>query len=302
MIVSLETRRARPRESAILRRKPIDTAPSPVLIDAHAHLYDCFDRATYFDATVENFRTAGRELGIDAEEPQQPACLLLAEPAGVREFDSLLAMGELENGRWRFEACPDGLSLIAQRDRRAELILILGRQVRTLERLEVLSLCCDGELADGLATADALERAIGMGGLAVLPLGAGKWLGARGHIVDALLRGSLAGRFFLGDNAGRLAWGPTPRQFTEANEAGVWILPGSGVLPFRSQSTRVGRYGLVIRTSLDRASPAASIIAHLRTAAAQPQIFGRPDGPLTYLRLQSAMQVYNLVRSRRARG
>ena len=216
----------------------------------------------------------------------------------MREFNSLLALGELEDGRWRFDACPDGLSLVAKLDGRDELVFIRGRQARTRERLEVLSLCADGELPDGLPTGEALERAAGMGGLSVLPLGAGKWLGRRGRIVDDLLRGPLAGTFFLGDNAGRLALSPTPRQFTEANAAGVWVLPGSGALPFRSQATRVGRYGLVIRARLDRAAPAASIIESLRAAKAQPQIFGRPDGPLTYLRLQSAMQVYNLVRSR----
>jgi len=279
----------------------IDTAPAFLLIDAHAHLYECFDPATYFDATVENFRNARRELGIDSE-PHQPACLLLAEPAGVREFDALLARGELADGRWRFEACPDGLSLVARLDGRDELIFVRGLQAKTRERLEVLSLCCDGELADGLSTAVALERAVGMGGLAVLPLGAGKWLGARGRIVDGLLRGPLAGTFFLGDNAGRLAWGPPPRQFEEANRAGTWVLPGSGVLPFQSQGKRVGRYGLAIRARLDRTSPAASIMEHLESATEQPRIFGRPDGPLTYLRLQSAMQVYNLKRSRRARG
>jgi hypothetical protein len=280
----------------------IDTAPAFLLIDAHAHLYECFDPATYFDATVENFRRARRELAIDAEESHPPAFLLLAEPAGVRAFDMLLARGEVADGRWRFEACPDGLSLVARRDGRDELIFVRGRQAKTRERLEVLSLCCDDEPVDGLPTAVALEHAVAMGGLAVLPLGAGKWLGARGRIVDGLLRGPLAGTFFLGDNAGRLAWGPPPRQFGEANRAGTWVLPGSGVLPFRSQGKRVGRYGLAIRARLDRNSPAASIIEYLRSATEQPRTFGRPDGPLTYLRLQSAMQVYNVMRARRGRG
>lgn len=274
------------------------TWPSPVLIDAHTHLYDCYPRSTYFDSTLANIRRAKARLGLYTGcDPalHTPACLLLAEPVGMHAFESVRDQGTIDGGRWRFNPCADGLSLIAQHDGLDELVLIAGRQIKTHEHLEVLSLCCDRDIPDGLTTVQTLELAMEAGGLTVLPLGAGKWLGSRGRIVDDLLRGPLGEKLCLGDNAGRLAVGPTPRQFTEANKRGIWVLPGSGALPFRSQATRGGRYGLVLPATIDRATPAADIVREVRSLTQQPTIYGRPDGLWGYLRLQTAMQVYNLI-------
>jgi hypothetical protein len=273
--------------------------PAPMLIDAHAHLYDCYDRATYFDSTLANVRRAWHRRGV-LERPDAtthtPACLLLAEPANIHAFRSLLKQGGLTGGRWRFAPCSDGLSLIARLDGRDELILIEGRQIKTRENLEVLSLCCRDEVPDGQATVQVIERVIEFGGLPVLPLGVGKWLGSRGRIIDELLNGPLSDKLCLGDNAGRLAMGPTPRHFVEARRRGVWVLPGSGALPFRSQAKRVGRYGLVLNSAVDRAAPATAIKRLIHAGGDPPNTFGRPDGLVDFLKLQLTMQVYNRLR------
>jgi hypothetical protein len=277
-------------------REAAATRPAPVLVDAHAHLYDCYDRAAYFDATLANIRSARQQLGIPnaADDAMHtPACLLLAEPARIHAIQSLLDQGELDGGRWRFIPCGDGLSLTAQLEGRDELILIEGRQIKTREHLEVLSLCCDAPIPDGRSTAWALGRAIESGGLPVLPFGVGKWHGTRGQIIHDFLHGPLRGKFCLGDNAGRLASGRTPPQFIEAARLGVWVLPGSGTLPFSSQATRIGRFGLVLNGSVDRAAPAASIKRMILAGGEQPAIFGRPNGLVNFLKTQVVMQVVN---------
>lgn len=274
--------------------------PRPMLIDAHAHLYDCFDRVTYFDATRDNTRRAKEQLGLyngeDADK-HTPACLMLAEPEGTHMFDALQQQGELDGGRWRFAPCDDGLSMTAQCEGRDELVVIEGRQIQTTERLEVLSLGCDKQIPDGrYSTEDVLERVMEHDGLAVLPLGVGKWWWSRGRVVDRVLNGPLGEKICLGDNAGRLAMGPTPKQFIEAQKRGVWILPGSGALPFKSQATRVGRYGFVLEESVDRTDPAASVKRAILGDGQQPTIYGRPDGPANFLKLQVGMQVRNFLK------
>jgi len=59
---------------------------------------------------------------------------------------------------------------------------------------------------------------------------------------------------------------------------GVWVLPGSDPLPFRSQETRAGRYGFVLPERLDLNRPAAQIRRFLLECSEQPAIFGRREG------------------------
>lgn len=276
--------------------------PSPMLIDAHTHLYDCFDRVTYFDATLANIMRAKEQLGLyNGTDPDRhtPACLMLAEPAGMYAFGSVLQQGELDGGRWRFIPCGDGVSLIARCDGRDELVLIEGRQIQTSERLEVLSLGSDKEIPDRrYKTEDVLERVIDQGGLPVLPLGVGKWWWSRGRVIDRVLQSPLIEKLCLGDNAGRLAMGPTPRHFIEAHKRGVWVLPGSGALPFKSQTTRVGRYGLALEHRIDRAEPASSIMRAILAGGQQPEIYGHPDGIGNFLKLQISIQISNFHKTR----
>jgi len=276
---------------------PGNTWPGPMLIDTHAHLYNCYDHQVYFDATLANFNQARTRLGLPrGEEASTPGCLLLAEPGEINMFQSLLAQRELEGGRWRFIQCADGLSVIAQHHGRDALLFIKGRQIRTRERLEILSLCCDADIPEDITTIDALNRAIDHDSLPVLPIGAGKWLGSRGRFVDEIMASPLGEKIWLGDNAGRLAAAPTPRQFIQARQQGRWVLPGSGTVAFRSQTPRIGRYGICLDIEVDRDSPAASIKQGVRAGGEHPVVFGRPDGLINYVRCQTLMQIYGYLR------
>lgn len=266
-----------------------------VLVDAHVHLYDCFDRVAFFDSALKNFRHAAQTLGLPADTH---GCLLLTETARDHAFESLIAQHELGGGRWRFHPASEGRSLVAALDGQDVLTVIAGRQVVTREGLEVLALCCNEEFTDGRAVEHTVEQVIEAGGLAVLPYGVGKWSGVRGLIIDKLLKGALGSRLMLGDNAGRLAVSGEPKQFALAREHGVWVLPGTDPLPFPSQANGVGRYGLVLTGGLDPAMPAASAKQWIETASHQPRIFGRTDGPGRFLLLQSAMQLRKRLRKR----
>jgi len=259
-----------------------------VLVDAHVHLYDCFDRAAFFDGASNNFRSAASSLGLPGDTH---GVLLFTEMSGVHAFESLIAQHELNGGRWRFHPASEGRTLVAALEGKDVLTIVAGRQVVTREGLEVLSLCCSEQFTDGQAIEHTIEKIIEAGGLPVLSYGVGKWSGSRGKIIDRLIRGALGSRLMLGDNAGRLWMGGEPKQFAEARQRGMWVLPGTDPLPFADQASRVGRYGMMLCGEIDRDRPAASIQHLIRSAEAQPRVYGTTDGPLSFLKLQIAMQV-----------
>jgi hypothetical protein len=277
------------------------TSPSspPVLIDAHVHLYDCFDRKTFFNAASKNFQLAAQSLGLPRNTP---ACLMLAETSKNHAFKSLIEQretnNETDNEPWQFNATHDHQSLTASHQDRNPLTIIAGRQIITREGLEVLALCCNETFTDGLAIEDTLSKVIDADALPVLPYGIGKWTGKRGDIINKLLTSPLADKLFLGDNAGRLAIAGEPKQLTQARKQKIWTLPGTDTLPFPSQASGVGRFGLVLDCNIDPTQPAASIKARLSTLTTQPKTFGQASGPLSFLSLQFAMQLRKRLRKK----
>lgn len=282
--------------SQVPNNQPGQGASSPpMLIDAHVHLYDCFDRTMFFDAAVKNFRHAAQSLGLPEDTP---GCLMLAETTRDHAFESLVAQRELDGGRWRFSPTDEGRSLIAALDGEDVLTVIAGRQVMTREGLEVLALCCNEIFTDGLAVEQTIAKVIEADGLAVLPYGVGKWTGARGKVMDGLLNGPLANKLMLGDNAGRLAMTGEPKQFAEARKQGIWVLPGTDPLPFPGQASRVGRFGMVLDGGIDKAKPTASIKTRLEASETQPATYGRAERFFTFLGLQVGMQFRKRSRRR----
>lgn len=270
---------------------PVSPAPasSAVLIDAHVHLYDCYDLATFFDAARQNFADAANELDLPGDTP---GVLMLTETSNDNAFQSLIDRGETNNGRWRFSPHDDGLSITASKDGRDELTVIAGKQVVTAEGLEVLALGTNHAFTEGLELRHTIQKVDQHQGLPVLPFGVGKWSGRRGQIVSNLIQDeSFPVRFMLGDNAGRLALAGKPKTFEQASQKNIWTLPGTDPLPFADQAGRVGRFGLVLGQGFDPTGPGASIIETLKNLQAQPKTFGRTSGPLPFMRLQFAMQL-----------
>ncbi len=276
--------------------EPNQTPPAPsILIDAHVHLYDCFDRVTFFDTARANFQRSARDLGLPDDTP---GCLMLTETAHDHAFEALIAQHELDNGRWRFHPASEGRSLIAALDGQDVMTVIAGRQIVTHEGLEVLALCCNEQFNDDRPIEHTIEKVIEADGLPVLPYGVGKWSGARGVIISKLIDSPLGSRLCLGDNAGRLALGGEPGHFEKGREHGIWVLPGTDPLPFASQESRVGSYGLILDTAINRDKPATSLLTHLQSLDAQPRTYGKTDGLVSFLAKQVRMQARKRFGSR----
>lgn len=253
----------------------------PLLVDAHVHLHACFDRDTFLDAALANFRRGAGELGIGGPFL---GCLLLAEMEGERWFQRL--RGEPGGGRWSFEPTEEESSLVARSAGGERLLVVAGRQVRTREGLEVLGLATTEEFPDGLPFEDALARVRWSGAVPVLPWGFGKWWLYRGGLIEALLRRPEPKWIFLGDNGGRPEVGGTPRLLREARRRGIPVLPGSDPLPLAGHQARAGSYGFLVQDGVDERQPAAALRQWLRGLAIQPPTFGGCQGLAQFCRDQ----------------
>ncbi len=269
-------------------------SPQPVvLIDAHVHLHDCFDPATFLDQAWRNFEQAARQVGNE----HVLGVLMLTESAGADWFGRLAAAG---TGAWRIEESADPCALSATQGSH-RLILIAGRQIVTREGLEVHLLGTRATIPDGRPIGEVLAEGERLEALRVIPWGVGKWLFARGKLLSSLIAAARPGDgFFLGDGSGRPFFWTRPRHFAEAERRGVRVLPGTDPLPIPEEVSRAGSYGFRFEGAVDLDRPAQGIKAALLDPATGIRPYGRLERLGPFIRHQIAMQ--RLKRERNQSG
>lgn len=267
-----------------------------IWFDGHVHVHRCFDVKRLLDCATANFAAAS---GSPDRRGAGPGVLLFTESAGDHFYHRFREQTEQDPlGPWSFRRTGDPISLTALRGKEPRLILVAGRQVATAENLEVLALGCDEEFPDGRSLHETLEAVRRSGGLPVVPWGFGKWWFRRGRLVKGLVQNEDPADFFLGDNGGRLRFGPRPTLFSKAEARGIRILPGSDPLPFPHHATRVGSFGFWLAGPLDSECPGQSILEALRRRETVVEPYGRGERLLPFVRNQLAMQ----MRKRQQRG
>ena len=272
------------------------------LVDAHVHIYPCYDGGAFFDRAYDNFQSA-----IPASRPKETGTgvLLLTESVRFDYFADLSRLAAAREpaesyvwGGWRPTPTGEPCSLRLANGSR-ELFLVAGRQVATAEDLEVLMLGTTERVPDGLPIAEVLERAAQLGVVHVIPWGAGKWMFARGRLLSHLIATTPTRDFFLGDESARPVFWPTPSHFAEAARRGIRMLPGTDPLPFDHEVARAGRFGFWLEGAVDAGTPAASLQAALRDPARVVHPYGRLESPGTFLYHQVALQLRKRMRGRR---
>lgn len=260
-----------------------------VAADAHVHVHPHADPGALLDAAWSSFEALADDVGAH----ELRAALLLAEMRDARWFAQTRTRGQRVAGRWRIAPDPaDECTLRAVRDR-AQIALIAGRQIVTREGVEVLALATVAEYPDGESLAATLEAIRATpGAVAVLPWGAGKWLGARGRLVRDALRESRLPVLCIGDNAGRpFFWHDRDVLGDEARRH-VRVLPGSDPLPLPHEEQRVGSFGFWIEHECEWRRPAAELRALLATTPPQcVHAYGRTERLWRFVRNQVALRL-----------
>jgi hypothetical protein len=267
-----------------------------LLIDAHVHIYDCFDLEKFFDSAYANLKFEAEQLDHGNDFT---GILILAETSNENWFQHLVdcANGKplpdgKTTGNWNLRRTDERNSLLAVSGDSKNLLLIAGRQIVTEEGLEILSLASNERFEDGSPIKNLIEDIKDKGGIPVIPWGVGKWFGTKGKIIKELVdnyQGNAS--IYLGDNGNRPVFWRQPKHLKEAMQKGIIILPGSDPLPFASESCRAGRYGFILQTEIDSKNPAALIMQILMNEVKPTvRVFGRLEKIHRFLQNQIRAQ------------
>ena len=271
-----------------------------LLVDSHVHIYDCFDLQIFLDSALANFKSVASHCG---QSDNFQAILLLAETTSENWFHRLAGYAREGKGitnkgfkNWTFHPTNETHSLCARCNGGQSLYLIAGRQIATVEDLEVLALITGAQFEDGHPLEEVIWAVKKCGGIPVLPWGFGKWTGNRGRVLRRVLENARDSGLFLGDNGGRPIFWPHPTEFKIAEENKIWILPGSDPLPFQSELRRAGSYGFWVEGSITDREPAGYIKRILLDPMAQLHAYGRHQSPYQFCRNQLRIQIKKRMR------
>lgn len=258
-----------------------------IFVDAHVHIYDCFNIDLLLDSALNNFQKIAKWHTLT--QPPFSYVLLLTEGKRESWFQTLsLSLNANKphpiTEKWsavdRGER--DALTLFCHDFPEKEIHIVAGHQVVTAENIEVLALFVNHNFTNGLSLHATVDKIKELGGIPVLPWGAGKWFGKRGQIIKDFLVTHGNSNLFLGDNGGRPCCWPTPNLFRFAEKTGIAILPGSDPLPLPCEALRVGSFGFYLHESSHQDD---SPIKHLRNTLLFTKVAISPFGCLQKKRM-----------------
>jgi hypothetical protein len=267
-----------------------------IIADAHVHFYNCFDSERWVDSALNNFR---KEVGNSLEEPPFSAFLFLTETKDENWFQRFSCQAETGpaqaegRGKWGLQQTKEACSLYARLNDKAGLYIIAGKQIQTIENLEVLALGAFQDFEEKAPLEALIKQISDLGALPVIPWGVGKWIGRRGRVIRDLLGRRAFPPFFLGDNRNRPIFWPRPNLFNQAEKKGLSVLPGTDPLPFPSEMWQIGRFGFKLFGSVDPEYPFRDIKKILHNPKTRLQPFGARENPWRFFWNQWRLNLKN---------
>lgn len=254
-----------------------------ICFDHHVHYYPQFSWQCLLEYSWQNLSQAA------------------SEKVGSSKIHAAICLLETQDSRW-YSGIDDALSDVAgwsvkyeisSEAKRAEhedgrqISIIKGRQIVTQEKLEVLVIGNDEPL-DNVPT---LHECIEMHAekAVVIPWAVGKWLGARGKVVNAALA-QQSSLFNVGDNGGRPNTWNRVSQFDLAKGLGKTIIPGSDPLPLKNAEKRAGTSGVIVSGHLNDASGVQGLLSAL-TENKFEAVFSSQQSTLAFMRDQLRLRM-----------
>lgn len=234
-----------------------------VRIDGHGHFHRCYEIGAFIRAAYRNLYAGFSQSDAEA----RLGCLFLA---GVGGSDPLLRIDSeqhlLPDG-WTVTRTSEGASLLSF-DGTPRIALVGGRQVKTAERLEVLTFGSTAPVVSGKPFDSTLTQAAQNSELVIVPWALGKWRLGREARVKAALEAldDPKAAVFLGDNANRCSRF-APKALDRLAGLSRGVLPGSDSIAHPDEVERVGAFGFEVRCEVDLLAPQASIFRALRRGA-----------------------------------
>ncbi len=253
-----------------------------VAFDCHLHFYPDYDPERFFRALCANLGRASDEAPL--------RLALLTEAPGCAMFSQWATPGTELPGGYSFAATSEPYSLALLGNGKQLAWIVSGRQIVTGERLEVLTAGAFPAIHDGRPLADVLQALTSAGALAIIPWGAGKWLGSRGRLVERIASSPPMPGLFLADNPARPAFWPAPRAFRLVERQGRPVLRGSDPLPLPGEEKRAGAFATMIEGEFDTDRPLASLKGLLEGNPGLRDL-GRRDGVFSFLRRQIGLRL-----------
>jgi len=265
-----------------------------IFFDAHVHIQERFNLDQFLLCALDNF---DRQRNVTAPQSSGTYFLLLTEAKSLDFFSLLAEQARQKTGplpaAWQVMTTGEKESLLLKHTfwPAVRMFVVAGRQLVTRERLEVLALATLAKIDDGRPLADTVAEVRNCGGLAVLPWGAGKWLGTRGRIVSDFLLSVSPDCLFVGDNGGRPDFWPRPALFDLAARRNIHLLPGSDPLPLSGEECRVGTYGATVDGDCSDANPASALKGLLLESKRLIKPFGQRQGAWQFFRTQAGLRL-----------
>lgn len=221
-------------------------------LDAHCHIYPCFSIETFFDSFFKNIR----EIEHQTSSIITHSGIILTETNTCNfhtalHHDSSMLEKLRKHGYERINDC-----FISSQDPSAPPLKIYpGRQVSSIERIEVLALFREEPLPEDLSLETLLKEIRSQNGLPVINWAPGKWSGKRRKLVESYLKHH-SKEALLGLSSLLPEGFSYPKIILDGMQADIPIIYGSDPLPFKGQESLAGSYGMLFPLLQDVPPPA----------------------------------------------
>lgn len=259
-------------------------AGKKIIIDAHSHMYDCFDLPVFISFTFKNLDSFFQARFPNINEFKKVVCL--TEAKNNNYFEALKNGDVPLSDDLKIRKTREDISFILEKSNGSSVIFLKGRQIVSREKIEVLSIASNVEIKDGLPLKEILKRLIKNQNIAVLAWGVGKWWFKRGKIINNIINTNDSPFLFTGDNSGRPLFWPMPRLINSGLKKDIRLLSGSDPLPLTKEENKSGSFGMIIEGDISTDYPGKTLTDLLCQSKPNTIPFGNRDSLALFLSRQ----------------